>query len=150
MLGKWDGSTRSKVSSPLCGELAYCENVEVGAGTRPSLFGGPPRSVGVAAQFFIKLLGLPVCPRMISGGKILFGAQYSAYRVQDLGHELFLDAGENVLEGTVRLDPVLQKRDSHCSCRGIQKQHSPRHFGKPAGYDEDEGVLLRDIFQRAK
>lgn len=40
-----------------------------------------------------KALGLPVRLGMVNGGEKVLGAQYSAYEVQELGHQLFSVAG---------------------------------------------------------
>lgn len=41
-----------EMPSRLFGDLAYCTNMQVAAGTDITLFGGPPREIEVAAQFF--------------------------------------------------------------------------------------------------
>lgn len=84
-------------------------------------------------------LGFPVCLRTLSGDVVVSGAGYSAYGVDQLGHEVFSVVGLNVLGDAVRVEPVLQNCGSHYSCRGIPKRDASCHFGRAGGYDKEKG-----------
>lgn len=91
-------------------------------------------------------LSLLACLRVIHGTEKLFGPQYFAKEVKELGKKLLLVVGWNVLRGAVRVERASQKCSGHRSCRGVPKRDALRHFGKPVCYNQNGSTFPRAFF----
>lgn len=87
-------------------------------------------------------LGRPACLRVVGCLEIVFGAQYAACKVEELGSELLSVVGR-MYWGALRIDSVFQECSGHCSCRSISKRKLSPHSAKLVGHDSNEDSSSR-------